>query len=67
MNHSRIFFACFLTVIFCSSVAAYDLQQGIHGMQWGSPISNYNDLTRVKALNQAAYYTMTSETLRCRL
>jgi hypothetical protein len=56
MNHSRIFFACFLTVIFCSSVAAYDLQQGIHGMQWGSPISNYNDLTRVKELNQAAYY-----------
>lgn len=56
MNHLRIFFAGCLAILFCSSVAAFDIQQGIHGMRWGSSISNYNDLTRVKELNQAIYY-----------
>lgn len=57
MNHLRIFLAGWLVVIFCSSVAAYDIQQGIHGMRWGSSISNHNDLTLVKESNQTAYYT----------
>lgn len=57
MNSMRIFLAGCLVVIFCSSVAAYDLQQGLHGMRWGSSIAQYNDLTQVKELNQAIYYT----------
>ena len=57
MNQSRIFFGFCLVIIFCSSVAADDIQQGIHGMQWGSAVSDHDDLTRVKVLNQAAYYT----------
>ncbi len=57
MNSMRIFLAGCLVVIFCSSVAAYDIQQGIHGMRWGSSISNYNDLTQVKELNQDIYYS----------
>ena len=57
MNSMRIFLAGCLVVIFCSSVAAYDIQQGIHGMRWGSSIAKYNDLTPVKELNHAVYYS----------
>jgi hypothetical protein len=39
MNHSRIYLARCLVILCCSSVAAYDIQQGIHGMQWGSSIT----------------------------
>ena len=56
MNHLRIFLAGCLVIIFCSSAAAYDLQQGIHGMPWGSSIADYQDLARVKEFNQTAYY-----------
>ena len=57
MNSMRTFLAGCLVVVFCSSVAAYDIQQGIHGMRWGSSIAKYNDLTKVKELNQAVYYS----------
>jgi len=60
MNSMRIFLAGCLVVIFCSSVAAYDIQQGIHGMRWGSSITEYNDLIEVKELNQAVYYSNTN-------
>ena len=59
MNHFRIFFGLCLVILFCSSVAAYDIQQGIHGMQWGSSISEYDDLIQVHENNQAAYYVNT--------
>ena len=36
--------------------AASDIQQGIHGMKWGSSISEYDELTKVHEVNQAAYY-----------
>jgi hypothetical protein len=65
MCYSRIFLAGCLVIIFCASAGAYDIQQGIHGMRWGSSISSYNDLTRLKEYNQAAYYadsTMKYET-----
>ena len=57
MNHSRIYVACFLVMVFYSSVAAFDIQQGIHGMQWGSSIAGYDDLAPVKELDKASYYT----------
>jgi hypothetical protein len=57
MHKFKIFWASALLIVWCSSAAASDLQQGIHGMQWGSSITNYKDLTRVKELNQAAYYS----------
>jgi hypothetical protein len=56
MNHYRTFFSFGLMMIFCTSAAAYDIQQGIHGMNWGSSISEYNDLTKVHESDQAAYY-----------
>jgi len=60
MNLLKISIAFSLVVVFCSSVAAYDIQEGLHGMRWGNSISNYKDLTRVKELNQTAYYTNSS-------
>ena len=57
MTHSRLYVALFLVMIFYSSVAAFDIQQGIHGMQWGSSITGYDDLARVKVLESASYYT----------
>lgn len=56
MNHYRIFFSFWLTLIFCTSAAAFNIQQGIHGMKWGSSISEYDELTKVHVADQAAYY-----------
>jgi len=36
--------------------AASDIQKGIHGMNWGSLISEHAELTRVHEVGQAAYY-----------
>jgi hypothetical protein len=57
MKYSR-FLLSFWLVVFLGSpaVAAYDIQKGIHGMQWGSSISNYSDLTKVHEWGPAAYY-----------
>ena len=57
MKYGIISIALFLVMLCCSSAAASDIQQGIHGMQWGSSISSYDDLARVKKLEKASYYT----------
>lgn len=56
MNYYRIIAS--LALIFCLAkpAAASDIQQGIHGMKWGSSISKYDQLTKVHETNQAAYY-----------
>jgi hypothetical protein len=56
MKHYRIFLSFLLIIIFCTSAAAFYIQQGIHGMKWGRPISEYDELTKVHETNQAAYY-----------
>jgi hypothetical protein len=43
-------------MIFCTSAAAYDIQKGIHGMNWGSAISEYDQLVKVHETGQAAFY-----------
>jgi hypothetical protein len=35
---------------------ASDIQQGIHGMKWGSAIAEYDNLTKVHEVKQTAYY-----------
>ena len=45
-----------MVFLICSSATAFDLQKGIHGMQWNSSVSAYTDLTRVKVLGYASYY-----------
>lgn len=45
-----------LLLFFGTPAAGYDLQQGIHGMQWGSLIAQHGNLTRVYQKGAAAYY-----------
>ena len=56
MNQYRLMLGCCLIMIFCASAAAYDIQKGIHGMSWGSVISEYDQLTKVHETGQAAFY-----------
>ena len=56
MNRFKVIFSVGLIVVFCTSAAAFDIQQGIHGMKWGSSISNYKELAKVHELGHAAYY-----------
>ena len=56
MNHYKFFFSCWLAIIICTPAAAYDIQKGIHGMNWGSAISEHDDLVKVHEAGQAAYY-----------
>ncbi len=56
MHHYKLFFSCWLVIIICTSAAAYDIQKGIHGMNWGGSISEYADLTKVHEAGKVAYY-----------
>jgi hypothetical protein len=56
MNHYRIFLGFWLSIIFFTSAEAFYIQHGIHGMKWGSAISEYDELTKVHETGQAAYY-----------
>lgn len=56
MHRLRVSIVIGSVFLVCSSVAAFDLQKGIHGMQWNSSVSAYKDLTRVKVLGHASYY-----------
>jgi len=55
MNRYRSIVSCWLILISCTSAAAYDIQKGIHGMKWGSSISEYEELTKVHEKGQTAF------------
>lgn len=56
MHYYKLFFSCWFVIIICTSAAAYDIQKGIHGMNWGDSISEYADLTKVHETGKVAYY-----------
>ena len=56
MKQYRLLLGCWLITIFCASAAAYDIQKGIHEMNWGSVISQYDQLTKIHETGQAAFY-----------
>ena len=56
MNRYRILLSISLGFIFYASAEAFYIQQGIHGMKWGSSISEYDQITKVHETQQAAYY-----------
>jgi len=56
MKYFGIMISFLLIVWSGTPAAASDIQQGIHGMKWGSSISEYDELTKVHEANQAAYY-----------
>lgn len=56
MHRLGVLFVVGFVFLSSSSAIAFDLQKGIHGMQWSSSVSAYTDLTRVKVLGHASYY-----------
>ena len=56
MNHLRLLLSCWLIMLFCTPAAAYDIQKGIHGMKWGSAISEYDALDKVHETGETAFY-----------
>ena len=56
MKIYKFIFSCWLVTILCSAAVAYDLQQGMHGMKWGSSISENGDLSKVYETALAVYY-----------
>ena len=56
MKYYRILVGLLLVMGLGIPVAAKDIQKGIHGMQWGSSISAYDELTKVHEVKHAAYY-----------
>ena len=56
MKHYRIIISLLLILGLGTPATASDIQQGIHGMKWGSSISGYDELTKVHEANQTAYY-----------
>lgn len=56
MNYNRVIISLLIILWLGTPAAASDIQQGIHGMKWGSSISGHAELTKVHEVNQAAYY-----------
>lgn len=56
MRYCRIMFCLGILLWLGPAWAANDIQQGIHGMKWGSRISEHTELTRVHEVGRATYY-----------
>jgi hypothetical protein len=57
MKYYRIIISLLIILWLGTAWAASDIQQGIHGMKWGSSIAEHDELTKVHEVKQAAYYT----------
>lgn len=56
MRYYKFIFSFWLVTILCSAAGAYDFQQGMHGMKWGSSVSQNPDLSKVHETSLVAYY-----------
>ena len=56
MKFFRIIISCWLLMMFCTAVTAYDFQLGIHGMKWGSSVSENGSLKKVHETDLVSYY-----------
>ena len=56
MRAYKIIFSCWLTMMFFTTALVYDLQQGMHGMKWGSSVAENSDLKKVHEPELANYY-----------
>ncbi|MGD9137110.1 MAG: hypothetical protein PVH42_10125 [Desulfobacterales bacterium] len=60
MRHYKFIFSFWLVMILCSTAVAYDFQKGMHGMKWGSSLSENPDLSEVYETPLAVYYAKPS-------
>lgn len=56
MRYVKLIFSCWIVMMLCSAAMAYDLQQGLHGMKWGSSVAENADLKKVHETAFVAYY-----------
>ena len=56
MRYFKFIFSCWLLMMLCTAAMAYDFQQGMHGMKWGSSISENGDLKKVHETDLVSYY-----------
>ncbi|MGD2099748.1 MAG: hypothetical protein PVG35_19385 [Desulfobacterales bacterium] len=56
MRYCKMMLSCWLFMMLCSTAMAYDFQQGIHGMKWGSSVSENAGLSKVRETELATYY-----------
>ena len=56
MKYCRIIVSLLVALGIGIPAAAIDIQEGIHGMRWGSSISEHGELTKVHEIKHAAYY-----------
>lgn len=64
MRYAKIIVSCLFVMMLCSAALAYDLQQGIHGMKWGSAVGESTDLSKVHEANRAVYYAKSNTRYR---
>lgn len=56
MASLRISVCIGLVLALATPAAAFDIQEGMHGMPWGSPAPGHTHLTRVREAGALAYY-----------
>jgi hypothetical protein len=56
MRFAKIIVSCLLVMMLCSAAMAVDFQQSIHGMKWGSTVTQNAGLSKVHEANRAVYY-----------
>ncbi|MEJ2730681.1 MAG: hypothetical protein P8185_19635 [Deltaproteobacteria bacterium] len=56
MRYAKLVFSLWIVMMLCPAAIAYDLQQGLHGMKWGSSAAENADLTKVHETARVAYY-----------
>jgi hypothetical protein len=56
MRYYKLILIGLPVMLLCTAAMGYDLQQGLHGMKWGSSVAENADLTKIHETAFAAYY-----------
>jgi hypothetical protein len=56
MTHTKIFAGICLCLLVGATASAMDIQEGMHGMQWSRPASEFEHLKKVRESGPVAYY-----------
>ena len=56
MKHFKVLMLISFVFGFYTSAEAFYIQKGIHGMKWGSSISEYDEITKVHEIQHAKFY-----------
>jgi hypothetical protein len=62
MRYAKFVFSLWIVMVLCPAARAFDLQQGLQGMKWGSSAAENTDLTKVHETARVAYYAKANTT-----